>query len=511
MPAERMADGGHRLAITVCVILATLMQALDTTIANVALPYMQGSVSATQDQIDWVLTSYIVAAAIMTPPTGFLVSRFGLKRLFLVSVAGFTVASMLCGMSQSLTQIVLFRILQGAFGAALVPLSQSVLLDINPPERQGSAMAMWGVAVMAGPILGPVLGGWLTENYTWRYVFYINLPIGILCFLGMRVFLTNTASNANEKLDWLGFGTLSLGIGALQVLLDRGEQLDWFGSGEIIIEAIIAASAFYLFLAHTFTADKPFVRPALFRDRNFVAGTLFVAIVGLTYYASLALQPPYLQNLMNYPVVTAGLVLGPRGIGTMAAMLVVGRLIGRIDTRLLLGFGLGLTAWAFYAMTGWTPDVSQSTIVEVGVVQGIGLGFLFVPLSTVTLATLSPGHRTEGAGFYNLSRNIGSSVGISVVNALLIQNTQANHADIAQHVTAVNRAFESPAVTQFWNPLTAAGSAALDAMITQQAQIIAYIDDYKLLMIATLAVIPLLLVFKKTSDRGSAGQIPIGE
>src|ERR1700751_2802451 len=511
MPAERTADGGNRLAITVCVILATLMQALDTTIANVALPYMQGSVSATQDQIDWVLTSYIVAAAIMTPPTVFLASRFGLKRLFLVSVAGFTVASMLCGMSQSLTQIVLFRILQGAFGAALVPLSQSVLLDINPPERQGSAMAMWGVAVMAGPILGPVLGGWLTENYTWRYVFYINLPIGILCLLGVRLFLTNTAGNPNEKLDWLGFGSLSRGIGALQVLHDRGEQLDWFGSGEIIIEAIIAASAFYLFLAHTFTADKPFVRPALFRDRNFVAGTLFVAIVGLTYYASLALQPPYLQNLMNYPVVTAGLVLGPRGLGTMAAMLIVGRLIGRIDTRLLLGFGLGLTAWAFYAMTGWTPDISQSAIVEVGGVQGIGLGFLFVPLSTVTLATLSPADRTEGAGFYNLSRNIGSSVGISVVNALLIRNTQANHADIAQHVTAVNRAFESPAVTQFWNPLTAAGRAALDAMITQQAQIIAYIDDYKLLMIATLAVIPLLLVFKKTSDRGGAGQIPIGE
>ena len=503
MPAETAADGGNRLAITICVILATLMQALDTTIANVALPYMQGSVSATQDQIDWVLTSYIVAAAIMTPPTGFLAGRFGLKRLFLVAVAGFTVASMLCGMAQSLPQIVLFRILQGAFGAALVPLSQSVLLNINPPERQGSAMAMWGVAVMAGPILGPVLGGWLTENYTWRYVFYINVPIGILCFLGMKTFLTDTTSNANEKLDWFGFGTLSLGIGAAQVMLDRGEQLDWFGSSEIVIEAIVAASAFYLFLVHTFTAKKPFVRPALFRDRNFTAGTLFVFVVGLTYYASLALQPPYLQNLMNYPVVTAGLVLGPRGIGTMGVMLVVGRLIGRVDTRLLLGLGLGLTASAFYAMTGWTPDVSQSTIIGVGLLQGMGLGFLFVPLSAVTLSTLSAEQRTEGAGLYSLSRNIGSSVGISVVNALLTRNTQINHADIAQHVTAVNRALESPAVTQFWNPATAAGRAALDAVITQQAQIIAYIDNYKLLMIATLAVIPLLIVFKKTS-RGSA-------
>ena len=284
MATARAADGVNRAAITVCVILATLMQALDTTIANVALPYMQGSVSATQDQIDWVLTSYIVAAAIMTPPTGFLAARFGLKRLFLVSVAGFTVGSMLCGMAQSLVEIVLFRILQGAFGAALVPLSQSVLLQINPPERRGSAMVMWGVAVMAGPVLGPVLGGWLTEDYTWRYVFYINVPIGILCFLCMRVFLTESTSNANERLDWFGFGTLSLGIGAAQVLLDRGEQLDWFGSGEIVIEAIIAASAFYLFLVHTFTAGEPFVKPALFHDRNFTAGTIFVAIVGLTYY-----------------------------------------------------------------------------------------------------------------------------------------------------------------------------------------------------------------------------------
>jgi DHA2 family multidrug resistance protein len=497
MPAERVPEGVNRAAITVCVILATLMQALDTTIANVALPYMQGSVSASQDQIDWVLTSYIVAAAIMTPPTGYLAGRLGLKRLFLVSVAGFTVASMLCGMAQSLVEIVLFRILQGLFGAALVPLSQTVLLNINPKERQGSAMAMWGVAVMAGPVLGPVLGGWLTENYSWRWVFYINLPIGVLAFLGMTTFLSETARNSAAKLDWLGFGTLSLAIGALQVMLDRGEELDWFGSGEIVIEAVTAASALYLFLAHTFTTDAPFVRPSLFRDRNFAAGSLFIAIIGLTYYASLALQPPYLQNLMNYPIVAAGLVLGPRGVGTMGAMLAVGKLTGRVDTRLLLAIGLGLTAWSFYAMTGWTPDVSQMTIVGVGVIQGIGLGFLFVPLSVVTLSTLAPELRAEGAGLYSLSRNIGSSIGISMVNSLLTENTQVNHAEIVQHVTAVNRIFADPIIAQFWNPVTATGRAALDALITQQAQIIAYIDDYKLLMIATLAVIPLLVVFSK--------------
>jgi DHA2 family multidrug resistance protein len=512
MAADRKEESVNRAAITVCVILATLMQALDTTIANVALPYMQGSVSASQDQIDWVLTSYIVAAAIMTPPTGYLAGRFWLKRLFLVSVIGFTAASMLCGMAQSLVQIVLFRVLQGLFGAALVPLSQTVLLNINPKERQGSAMALWGVAVMAGPVLGPVIGGWLTEAYSWRYVFYINLPIGVVAFLGMTAFLPDSARNAGEKLDWFGFGTLSLAIGAMQIALDRGEEKDWFGSGEIVIEAIIAASALYLFLAHTFTVDEPFVRPSLFRDRNFTAGIVFIAIIGLTYYASLALQPPYLQDLMNYPIVTAGLVLGPRGVGTMGAMLVVGKLIGRIDTRLLLGTGLVLTAWSFYAMTGWTPDISQMTIVTVGVIQGIGLGFLFVPLSTVTLSTLSPELRAEGAGIFSLSRNIGSSVGISVVNSLLTTNTQVNHAEIAQHVTSVNRLFDDPVIAQFWNPATAAGRAALDAVITRQAQIIAYIDDYKLLMFATLAAIPLLIVFKQASGgaaKGHAGSIEL--
>jgi DHA2 family multidrug resistance protein len=481
VPAIRPAEGINRVAITVCVMLATIMQALDTTIANIALPYIQGSVSASQDQITWVLTAYIVAAAIMTPPTGFLAGRFGRKRLFIFSVAGFMVASMLCGIAESLAQIVIFRILQGMFGAALVPLSQSVLLDIYPKERQGSAMALWGMAVVIGPIMGPMLGGWLTENYTWRWVFYINLPIGILTLLGIVAFLPETERHGTAKLDWFGFGTLSLAIGALQVLLDRGEQLDWFGSGEILIEAIIAASAFYLFLVHTFTTGEPFVKPALFRDRNFAAGMIFIFIVGLTYLASLAILTPFLQNLLNYPIVTAGLVVGPRGIGTMAVMMI---------------------AWTFYEMTGWTPDVSQMTIITNGVIQGAGLGFLFVPLSAVTLATLPPEHRTDGAGLFNLSRNVGSSIGVSVVTALLTQNTQVNHAEIVQHVTAVNRIFENPAIAQFWNPVTPAGRASLDAMVTQQAQIIAYIDDFKLLMIATLAVIPLLIVFKPTSHGG---------
>jgi MFS transporter, DHA2 family, multidrug resistance protein len=493
-PAPLVANRG---AITACVILAVIMQALDTTIANVALPYIQGSVSASSDQINWVLTSYIVAAAIMTPPSGFLALRFGRKRVLLTAIAGFVVASVLCGLSQSLDQIVLFRLMQGLFGAALVPLSQGFLLDMYSLEERGSAMALFGVSVMVGPVLGPVIGGWLTENISWRWVFYINVPIGALAFAGISIFVIETKRDLLAKLDWIGFAALSVGIGALQIFLDRGEQLDWFSSVEIIIEAVICASAFYIFLVHTFTSKRSFVNPRLFLDRNFAVSFIFIFIVGVTYLASLALMTPYLQTLMGYPVMTAGIVMGPRGLGTMTCMFIVGRLIGRVDTRWLLTLGLGLTAWAMWVMTGWTPDVSQWTIVSVGFIQGAGLGFLFVPLTTVAFSTLPAAMRGEGTGLYNLSRNIGSSVGISVVTALITENTQINHASIAAYVTPFNNAFHMPAAMHALNPLTAAGRAALDGLINLQALIIAYTDDFKLLMILSLVVMPLVLVLRK--------------
>ncbi len=487
----------HRGAITVCVMLATIMQALDTTIANVALPYMQGSLSASQDQINWVLTSYIVAAAIMTPPTGWLAGRFGRKRLFMAAVTGFTAASILCGAALSLDQMVLFRLLQGVFGASLVPLSQAVLLDSYPREKQGSAMALWGVGVMVGPILGPTLGGWLTENYNWRWVFYINVPVGALTLAGLAAFLPETARRPDSRLDWLGFGTLSLAIGAFQMMLDRGEQLDWFGSTEIIVEAIVAGLALYLFLVHTLTADKPFVNPRLFADRNFATGLVFIFMVGVVLLATLALLTPFLQTLMGYPVLTAGEVLAPRGVGTMIAMFVVGRIIGRVDVRLLLLCGLSLTATALYQMTGFTADVSAWTIITTGFIQGVGLGLTFVPLSTITFATLPPQFRTEGTGLFSLMRNIGSSIGISVVSSLLSSNTQVNHAAIVAAVTPFNRLFDAPVVQRFWNPATLAGRAALDRAITGQATVIAYIDDFKLMMLVALAAIPLLVLLRR--------------
>jgi DHA2 family multidrug resistance protein len=501
--AAKSSKVANRGAITACVILAVIMQALDTTIANVALPYIQGSVSASSDQINWVLTSYIVAAAIMTPPSGYLANRFGRKRVLLTSIAGFVIASVLCGISQSLVEIVVFRLMQGLFGAALVPLSQGILLDIYEVEERGSAMALFGISVMVGPVLGPVIGGWLTDNISWRWVFYINVPIGALAFAGISFFVLETKKDALSKLDWLGFGSLSIAIAAMQIFLDRGEQLDWFSSGEIIIEAIVCASAFYIFLAHTFTSARSFVNPRLFLDRNFAVSLIFIFIVGVTYLASLALMTPYLQTLMGYPVMTAGLVMGPRGLGTMFSMFIVGRLIGRVDTRLLLTVGLGLTAWAMYEMTGWTPDVSQWTIVSVGFVQGAGLGFLFVPLTTVAFSTLPAEMRGDGTGLYNLSRNIGSSVGISVVTALITRNTQINHADIAAYVTPFNHAFNTPAIMHSLNPLAAAGRAALDGMITLQAVIIAYTDDFKLLMVLSIAVMPLVLLLRKPAEQAS--------
>jgi DHA2 family multidrug resistance protein len=490
----------HRGFITVSIMLATIMQALDTTIANVALPYMQGSLSAAQDQITWVLTSYIVAAAVMTPVTGWITGRLGLKRVFLVSVGGFTLVSMLCGNASSLGEMVFYRLMQGVFGAALVPLSQSVLLDINPKERQGQAMAIWGAGIMVGPILGPSLGGWLTFNYNWRWVFYINLPVGILAFLGILAFVRETRRDRGQRFDLLGFALLSLGVGALQIMLDRGEQNDWFGSLETVIECALALCGFWMFALWTSAADRPFLNPALLRDRNFVGSCVLIFVVGIILYATLALLPPMLQDLMNYPVTTAGVVMMPRGIGTMVAMLAVGRLIGRVDTRLLLLFGLAVTTFSLYQMTGYSLEMDWWPLVSAGIVQGVGLGFLFVPLSTIAFSTLPPAMRAEAAGIFSLLRNVGGSIGISMVETVADRMTQTAHATLAAQVTPFNPGLHLLGVQQFWNIHTAAGLAALNQEVTRQAAMVAYIDDFKLMMIMTAIAAPLLLLLRRRAQ-----------
>ncbi len=482
---------------------ATLMQALDQTIANVALPYMQGSLSASYDEITWVLTSYITAAAIMTAPVGWMAQRFGRKRLFVGCLIGFTITSMMCGAAQSLSQMVMFRLLQGMFGAALVPLSQATLLDIYPIEQRGQAMAIWGVGVMIGPILGPTLGGYLTEIYNWRYVFYVNLPFGILATLGLVVFMPGARGQNSLRFDWVGFAALSMAIGALQLMLDRGQDQDWFSSREIIVEAVLAALGTYLFLVHLFSAKRPFIRPSLFKDRNFSAGLAMMFAMGTILVSSSALMAPWLQGLGNYPVETAGLVMAPRGIGTMAAMMLAGRFSAKLDPRKLMGLGVLLVCWSLWTMTKWTPDVSETTLIVTIIVQGAGLGFVFIPLQVIAFATLAPSLRTDGASLFSLLRNIGAAIGVSITSGLLAHNTQALHAEIGAYVTPFNRALQHGAVQTWLDPATRHGAAAMDRIINQQAQIIAYMDDYKLMIFTTAPALLLLLLMRR--PRAQAG------
>lgn len=492
----------HRGLITLSIMLATIMQVLDTTIANVALPAMTGDLGASPDTINWVLTSYIVAAAIMTPMTGWLSDRFGRREFFLASVVGFTVFSMLCGMSWSLESMVMFRLFQGIFGAAIVPLSQTFLLDINAKENHGSAMAMWGAGIMVGPIIGPTLGGWLTETMNWRWVFFINLPVGILSFMGCAAYLPNIARRL-RGFDFFGFAMLSLGVGALQLMLDRGAEVDWFSAAEIWIELGLCLVGFWVFAIHLMTGKDTFIDAHIFRDRNFVTGLVFIFIVGIILLASLALLPPMLSRLFGHSTILTGLVMAPRGVGSLVSMILVGRLVRFIDARILVVVGLSLTAWSLHMMTGFTPQMDDHLIILSGVVQGLGLGLVFVPLSTVTFATLDPKYRTDGTSLFSLTRNIGSSIGISVVTVLLTRNTQINHAELSTHINPFNPALQAIPGAAQGNP---AALSIVEQLVNQQALMISYIDDFKLMMIVTLAAMPLVLLLRmpKRAPAGDA-------
>jgi DHA2 family multidrug resistance protein len=498
IPAPSAVPGLRRNMVTICAMTATIMQALDTTIANVALPYMQGTLSASQDQINWVLTSYIVAAAIMTAPVGWIANRFGRKRTFIICSAGFTVASVMCGLAQDINQMVLFRLLQGVFGAALVPLSQAVMLDSYALHERAKAMSIWGMGVMMGPIMGPSLGAWLTETYSWHWVFFVNLPFGIVTVIGLMVFMEETKQDTDLRFDWFGFAALAIGIGALQVALDRGEQLGWLESNEIIAEFVIAAAGFYYFFAHSFTTDRPFIQFALFRDRNFLTGCIFMTVMGLVLYSTMALASPYLQNVIGYPIITAGVLLASRGCGTFVAMMLVGRLMRYIEARTLIITGLSLTALSLYWMTAWTDQTGVPEIVTISIIQGFGFGLVFVPLSTVAFMTLPNHLRTDGTSMLTLMRNVASSVGISIVIAQLTEGGRRVYAILSEHITPFNHAMQMPDVSGMINLGTDKGRAMADVMVQLQAQIIAFSQDYQLVMFFILASIPLAIMIGST-------------
>jgi DHA2 family multidrug resistance protein len=397
-------------------------------------------------------------------------------------------------MATTIGAMVAFRLLQGLFGAALVPLSQSTLLDVYPREKHGAAMALWGMGVMVGPILGPPLGGWLTDNYSWNWVFLINVPIGALALFGVAASLP-TDETRTSRFDWRGFAFLAIGIGSLQLFLDRGEQKDWWGSTEIQIEAALAFLGFYLYAVHWKTRERSFLDLGLFKDRNFLASNVFIFVLGVVLFATMALLPPFLQSLMNYPVVTTGLLLAPRGVGTLIAMMLVGRLMARgADARLLAAIGMMLTVYSLWQMMHFSPDVPEKLIVTSGVIQGLGLGLVFVPISTVAYSTLPMSARTEAAGIFSLMRNIGSSVGISIVMTLLSRNTQINHAEIAARLTPYGDNAAQMTAMLGTNP--ASGLAALNGEVTRQASAIAFLNDFWLMMVMTAVAIPLLLLLR---------------
>jgi len=483
----------NRPLLVVAVMLATMMQVIDNTIANVALPNMQGSLSASQEQIAWVLTSYIVAVAIALPATGWIATVLGRKHLLLIAIGGFTVTSLLCATATHIGEIVVYRIFQGIFGASLLPMSQSALLDAYPPEKHGSAMAIWGMGIMVGPILGPPLGGWLTDHYSWHWVFLINIPVGILAFLGVAAAVP-AGEHHRRRFDQVGFLLVAIGLGALQLMLDRGQYNDWFASTETRVEAMLAALGLYLYWAHWRSTEHPFVDLGLLRDRNFAAATLFIFVIGVVLFATLALLPPYLGTLMGYPVVDIGLLITPRGFGTMLSMVVVGRMMERgIDPRLPVLGGLLVSAYSLYLMSKFNADVPPGPVFFTGLIQGLGLGFVFVPTTTIAYSTLPRHTRTDAASMYSLIRNIGSSLGISVVFTLLVRWTQVNHAEIASRVTP----YSHPG--GLLESLTAQGSAglvALNAEITRQAAAIGFINNFQLMMWLIILTLPLVLMFK---------------
>jgi DHA2 family multidrug resistance protein len=493
-----MVPGLRRTMVTICAMTATIMQALDTTIANVALPYMQGTLSASQDQINWVLTSYIVAAAIMTAPVGWVANRFGRKNIFIICSGGFTLASVMCGLAQDITQMVVFRLMQGVFGAALVPLSQAVMLDAYTLQERAKAMSIWGMGVMMGPIMGPSLGAWLTETYSWHWVFLVNLPFGIFTVLGLLIFMDETKKDLSLRFDWFGFTALAIGIGALQLALDRGEQLGWTESNEIIAEFIIAGVGFYYFLAHSLTTSTPFIQFSLFKDRNFITGCIFMAVMGLVLYSTMALASPFLQNVIGYPIISAGLLLATRGFGTFVAMMMVGRLMRHFEARTLIISGLSLTAFTLYSMSGWTDQTGTNEIVVMSIIQGFGFGFVFVPLSTVAFLSIPPHLRTDGTSMLTLMRNVASSIGISIVISQLTEGSRRSYAILNEHINPFNHAIQMPDVRRMIDLSTDAGRAMADVMLKAQAQIIAFSHDYQLVTVFILCSLPLALMIGST-------------
>lgn len=487
-------EPGRRALITAGIVLTTLMTSIDGTIANTVLPQIRSSVSASQEEILWVLTSFILASTVVTPAIGWLERALGRRNLLLGALIGFTVSSVACGLATDILQLVVYRVVQGATAAVFIPLSQAILLDINPPKDHARAMSMWGMGAVLGPILGPILGGVLTDNLSWHWVFFINVPIAFVGFLILAATLPRRVKRESTRFDGFGFIAILISLVGLQMLLDRGPGAEWFSSTEIWIYATMAVVGAYVFIVHIFTSERPIIHPSILADRNYLLASAMIMVIGVLMFAGMALLPTLMQGLLGYPVLTAGLTQASRGVGTFISMFLVGRLSGKFDNRLIIFVGISLTGLSYWLMSGFSLDMDQTSVIVSGLFQGLGLGLVFIPLMSIAFTTIQPNLRTEAASFYTLIRNIGSSLGISIVGALQIYNMKIVGSTLAEHATPDNpNIAELPAGIDL---NTASGQAMMSGMIDRQSAMVAYVDNFHMLFVMCVLILPFLFLLR---------------
>jgi len=503
--------------VAISVMLGTFMEVLDTTVVNVSLPHIAGSLSASTDEATWVLTSYLVANAIVLPLTGWLANYFGRRRILLVSVAGFTCFSFLCGIAPNLPALIVFRIFQGATGGGLQPLSQAILLEAFPPEKRGKAMAFWALGIVVAPMLGPVLGGWITDSYSWRWLFYINLPIGVAAVVMAMLFIFDPPyiRRRAQSVDYWGIGYLALGIGALQIMLDKGQEEDWFGSHFITILAVLAIAGLLFFVIRELVARDPVVQLRVFKIGTYTTGVFLMTVLGFVLYGSTVLIPLWLQTLMGYSALQAGMAMLPRGLGSFLFMPVVGMLMTKIEPRKLLGAGLIICSYSLYQLSRLNLNAGYWDIFWPQLLQGSSLGLLFVPLTTVTNDPIPKQEIGNATSLFNLMRNIGASIGIASVTTLVARHSQAHTNDLVQFVSSLNptaratfEAMKNGLMAQGMDAVTAGQQAyaAMFGMVQQQAAMMSYIDVFFLLSILFISMLPLIFLMKKPTKQGKAAE-----
>jgi DHA2 family multidrug resistance protein len=502
--------------IAVSVMFATFMEVLDTTVVNVSLPHIAGSLSASIDEATWALTSYLVANAIILPMTGWLASMFGRKRLLMLSVIGFTGASFLCGLAPTLGTLIFFRILQGATGGALQPLSQAVLLEAFPPRDRGKAMGFWGLGIVVAPILGPVVGGWLTDAYSWRWVFYINIPVGIASLVMTQLYIFDPPYLRSEKrsIDYWGIGMLAVGIGALQIVLDKGQQEDWFSSSLITSLAVLSAGCIVALIIHELNTEHPVIDLRVFKARSYAVGVFLMTVLGFVLYGSMVLLPIMLQTLLGYPPLEAGIAMAPRGLGSFFMMPLTGLMTGRFDARKLLSVGLFVGGGTLLWLSGLNLQAGYWDVFWPQLIQGVGMSLLFVPLTTVAMDPIPRERMGNATSLFNLMRNIGGSVGIAVTGTLLSRHSQATISTLGSHVTIYDQASQS-LFAQIRGGFMAAGAdgvtatnrayAAMFGMVARQASMVAFVGLFQLLGFMFLALLPLVLIMRRPKGGGHVG------